>query len=206
MSRPSHTSPEGTRDAKGRSRGQTLAEFGITISLLLVVLLGIFQVSYLIYQQYVAVNLAREAANIILRPTADFDEAASAIRTALADPQFDSNTRLILSVVQLGTDPGPNKDDPIIMHRHAWGMSTGASALGDPPADAYCDAAVDKNCTDKNYEAKDPANDRRIQAKMPNGLEIVGGQQVYVAEIYRKRRDIVPLAGVPDSLYSVAFF
>src|SRR6266571_5621070 len=100
MSKPSLTHPEETRRAKRRSRGQALAEFGITISLLMVVLLGIFQVSYLIYQQYVALNLAREGANLILRQ-GSFDEAASAIGSALGDAQFQrGDTRLILSVVQ----------------------------------------------------------------------------------------------------------
>src|SRR2546425_7976741 len=125
MSRPSLTHPEETRRAKRRSRGQALAEFGVTISLLLVVLLGIFQVSYLIYQQYVALNLAREGANLILRQ-GSFDEAASAIGSALGDPQFQrGDTRLILSVVQLGP-PGQNEGRPIITQRHAWGMPTGA--------------------------------------------------------------------------------
>ena len=205
MSRPSHSGREETRDAKQRPRGQTLAEFGVTISLLLVVLLGIFQVSYLIYQQYVAVNLAREGANIILRPTADnksFDQAAAAIRAALADPQFDSDTRLILSVVRLGDDPGPNFGNPIIIQRHAWGMPTGASVLGDPPSDSYFTTA-----DDQNYAAKRPATDQSIQAKLPNDLTLVPRQLVYVAEIYRKRRDIVPLGvELPDSLYSVAYF
>ena len=207
MSRPSLTHPEERRRARQRSRGQALAEFGITISLLLVVILGIFQVSYLIYQQYVALNLAREGANLILRDTStrSFDATFSAIRSAVADPQF-ADTRLILSVVQLGTDPGPNEGNPIIMNRHAWGMSTGASVLGEPPSDSYYDPAVDAAAADKNYAAKDPKNDQRIQAKLPNGLQLVASQSVYVAEIYRKRRDIMPLAGVPDSLYSVAFF
>src|SRR5947208_16864996 len=125
MSRPSLTHPEETRRAKRRSRGQALAEFGITISLLIVVLLGIFQVSYLIYQQYVALNLAREGANLILRQST-FDDAAAAMQT---DPQFDANTRLILSVVELGPPGGPNAAKAIITQRHAWGMPVGASAL-----------------------------------------------------------------------------
>src|SRR5881396_2487259 len=106
MSKPSLTHPEETRRAKRRARGQTLAEFGITISLLMVVLLGIFQVGYLIYQQYVALNLAREG------------------------------TKLILSVIELGP-PGPNEHKAIITHRHAWGMPTGTSVLGEPPSTSY---------------------------------------------------------------------
>src|SRR5436853_7535856 len=100
MSRRSHTVSEESRDAKRRSRGQTLAEFGITLSLLMVVLLGIFQVSFLIYQQYVALNLAREGANLISREN-NLDEAAAAIRSAQADPQFDPNPRPIHPGVQL---------------------------------------------------------------------------------------------------------
>jgi len=203
MSKPSLTHPEETRRAKRRSRGQALAEFGITISLLMVVLLGIFQVSYLIYQQYVALNLAREGANLILRQST-FDDAAAAMTQT--DPQFDANTRLILSVVELG-GPGPNNNMPIITHRHAWGMPTGASVLGDPPSGSYLTGDQDYNKI-HNYVAKDPVLDTNIQATLRNGLQINQGQSVYVAEIYRKRRDIVPLAGtqLPDSLYSVTYF
>jgi len=198
MSRPSLTHPEETRRAKRRSRGQALAEFGITISLLMVVILGIFQVSYLIYQQYVALNLAREGANLILRQST-FDDAAAAM--AQTDAQFNANTRLILSVVELGPPGTPNAATAIITHRHAWGMPVGASVLGDPPKGSYFKG-------DKDYVAKDRANDINIRATLPNGLQIIPHQLVYVAEIYRKRRDIVPLAGVelPDSLYSVTYF
>ncbi len=200
MSRPSLTHPDETRRAKRRSRGQTLAEFGVSISLLMVVFLGIFQVSYLIYQQYVALNLAREGANLILRQST-FDDAATAMAQAV--PQFDANTRLILSVVQLGPPETPNAATAIITHRHAWGMPAGASVLGDPPSSSYKSAD-----DDYPYTAKDPARDTSIRANSPNGLQIIKGQSVYVAEIYRKRRDIVPLAGVelPDSLYSVTYF
>jgi len=197
MSRPSRARPGKTGDTRRRSRGQTLAEFGVVLSLLMTVILGIFQVSYLIYQQYVALNLAREGANLILRQST-FDDAAAAM--AQTDPQFDANTRLILSVVQLGTAPGPNLGNAIIIQRHAWGMSTGKSVLGDPPSSSY----DPKN----DYTAMDLARDSSIQAKspLPNGLLINPGQLVHVAEIYRKRRDIVPLTGVPDSLYSVTYF
>ena len=158
MSRPSLTGPERTRDAKRRSPGQTLAEFGITISLLIVVLLGIFEVSYLIYQQYVAMNLSREGANLILRQS-PLDVTESAIRSAQADPHFDTNTRLILSVVRLGTS-GATAGFPIVAQRHTAGMPTGPSVLGDPPSSSYKAGADD-------YVAKDPANDTAILAKAP---------------------------------------
>jgi len=198
--RPSLTGPEQTREARGRSRGQTLAEFGIVLSLLMVVALGIFQVCYLIYQQYGAMNLAREGANLISR-LSSLDVAESAIRAAQADPRFDADTRLVLSVVQLGAG-GPNANKPIITQRHAAGMPTGASLLGEPPSSSYGGGPA--------YTANNLATDTSIQARspLPNGLQLNPGQSLYVAEIWVKRRDIMPLAGVqlPDSLYSVAYF
>ena len=196
--RPSLTGPEQTREARGRSRGQTLAEFGITISLLIVLILGIFQVGYLIYQQYMAINLAREGANLALRETS-LDVVESAIRSAR--PDFDADTKLILSVVELGPPGGPTAGDPIITQRHVAGTLTGASVLGEPPPSSYGAGPT--------YTAKDLGdNSIRARAPLPNSLTIRQGQSVYVAEIYLKRRDITPLAGVqlPNSLYSVAYF
>ena len=196
--RPSLTGPEQTREARGRSRGQTLAEFGITISLLIVLILGIFQVGYLIYQQYIAINLAREGANLALREKS-LDVVESAIRSAR--PDFDADTKLILSVVELGPPGGPTAGDPIITQRHAAGTLTGASVLGEPPPSSYGAGPT--------YTAKDLRDSSiRARAPLPNSLTIRQGQSVYVAEIYLKRRDITPLAGVqlPNSLYSVAYF
>ncbi len=200
MSRAPLTGSEKMREASRRSRGQALAEFGIVLSLLMVLALGIFQVCYLIYQQYGAMNLAREGANLILRQSS-LDIAESAIRAAQADPRFDADTRLLLSVVQLGS-AGPNAGKPIITQRHAAGMPTGASLLGDPPSSSYGPGPT--------YTANDPGHDTSLQAKspLPNGLQVNAGQSVYVAEIWVKRRDIMPLAGVrlPDTLYSIAYF
>jgi len=200
MSRAPLTGSEKMREASRRSRGQALAEFGIVLSLLMVLALGIFQVCYLIYQQYGAMNCAREGANLILRQSS-LDIAESAIRAAQADPRFDADTRLLLSVVQLGSG-GPNAGKPIITQRHAAGMPTGASLLGDPPSSSYGPGPT--------YTANDPGHDTSLQAKspLPNGLQVNAGQSVYVAEIWVKRRDIMPLAGVrlPDTLYSIAYF
>src|SRR5205809_620960 len=176
MSRAPITGSEKMREASRRSRGQALAEFGIVLSLLMVVILGIFQVSYLVYQQYGAMNLAREGANLILRESS-LDVAESAIRAARADPNFDANTRLVLSVVQLGS-AGANNSKPIITQRHAAGMPTGASVLGDPPSSSYGAGPT--------YTAMNQGIDTSIQATrpLPNGLHLEDGQSVYVAEIW----------------------
>ena len=129
---------------------------------------------------------------------------SSAIGRALGDPQFQrGDTGLILSVVELGSK-APNEHKYIITHRHAWGMPTGASALGNPDSSFY-----DAHADDHSYPANSLADiNIRATNPLPNGLQINPGQSVHVAEIFRKRRDILPLAGVqlPDSLYSAAYF
>ena len=148
--------------------------------------------------QYIAINLAREGANLALREKS-LDVVESAIRSAR--PDFDADTKLILSVVELGPPGGPTAGDPIITQRHVAGTLTGASVLGEPPPSSYGAGPT--------YTAKDFSDSSiRARAPLPNSLTIRQGQSVYVAEIYLKRRDITPLAGVqlPNSLYSVAYF
>jgi TadE-like protein len=182
-----------------RRGGQMLAELGITLGFLLVLILAILEVGYLIYQQYDAINLAREAANLILRDN-DLDVAEAAIRAAQLTRTFDSDVKLILSVVQLGS-VGPSTNKPIIINRHVAGTLDGTSVLGDPPSSAYGPGP--------SYIANDPARDTSIQARtpLPHGLRLNAGESVFVAEVYVKRRDILRMSATDSpSLYAAAFF
>lgn len=185
-----------------RSRGQTLAELGIVMPLLMMLLLVIFQVGFLIYQQYEAINLAREAANLMFRDK-NLDHAESAIKAAQLTRDFNTDVKLILSVVEFGPPGGPNTDVPIILKRHVAGTLSGQSLLGDPPTAAYKDPTPD----DASYSAVRPSTDPRIQARLPlpNDLDIKAGQSVNVAEIFLKRRDILPLSAT-NPIYAVAYF
>src|ERR1051326_6794669 len=187
------------------SRRQTLAELGIVMPFLLFLLLGIVQVSFLIYQQYDAINLAREAANLIVRDD-HLDVAASATKAAQLTRSLDTDVKLILSVVPLGPQGSPNEALPIIPHRHVAGTLSGDSVLGDPPPAAYGQPPPAGD--DPTYGAIHPATDQNIRAKtpLPNALQIQAGQSVYVAEVYIKRRDILPLSATAAPLYSVAYF
>src|SRR5438132_7038424 len=177
--------PMSTASNPRRSRGQTLAELGIVMPFVLILLLGIFQVSFLIYQQYDAINLAREAANITLRDEEhQLDPAVTAISVAQFTPNFDTDVKLILSVVKHpapGELDGPNANKEIIVQRHVAGTLAGTSVLGDPPSSSYGPGP--------KYSATDMAFDATIQARtpLPNGLVLNPGQSVFVAEIYLKR-------------------
>jgi TadE-like protein len=191
-----------------RSRGQTLAELGIVMPLLMFLLLGILQIGFLIYQQYEAVNLAREAANLILRDE-HLNVAEDAIKAAQLTRNFDTDVKLILSVVQLGASPGPNADVPIVVQRHAAGTLAGDSILGDQPASSYQQPPMGAPPTDDTYAYKAlDLKDQSIRATnpLPNGLTLNVNQSVYVAEVYLKRRDILPLSATARPLYAVAYF
>ena len=189
-----------------RPVGQTLAELGIVMPFLMFLLLGIVQVGYLIYQQYDAIHLAREAANLIARD-GDMDQAANAIEKAQLTRNFNSDVKLVLSVLQLGPTGGQNDGVPIIMNRYIPpGSFTGTSVLGDPSPDKYNSPA--SNPPDPTYTAKSPDRDKDLQAKLPlpNNLTIGPNQSVYVAEIFIRRRDILPFSRTPGPLYAAAYF
>jgi len=137
------------------------------------------------------------------------DQAVNAIKHAQLTRNFDSDVKLVLSVLQLGPKGGPNDGVPIIMHRHAAGSLTGKSVLGDPSPDKY--NSPTSNPPDPTYTAKSPDRDQDLQAKplpLPNGLSLTIGsnQSVYVAEIFIQRRDILPLSRTPGPLYAAAYF
>ena len=206
MSRDSLTRADG--HALRRRRGQTLAELGIVMPLLMFLFLGIFQIAFLIHQQYDAIHLAREAANLIARDD-NLDTAVDAMTAAQLGRKFETDVSLILSVLQLGPAGTPNAGVPIIMHRLVAGGLTGVkSVLGDPGADRY--ESPDSKPPDHTYKAKESGTDPKIHAllPLPNKLDLTIGpnQLVYVAEIYVKRRDIVPLSKTAAPLYAVAYF
>src|SRR5207245_3258391 len=113
-------------------RGQTLAEVAITMPLLIIMVIGTLQFGWVIYQDHVAVKVAREAANMISRQVT-FDAVETAIKNSQLSPggSFDSNAHLILSVVRLGTG-GSNNGLPIISQRHSIGGLSGSSPTRNP--------------------------------------------------------------------------
>ena len=208
------------RAASRPARGQALIETAIGIVLLLLLTFSIVDAAMLFYTYLTLENGVTEATRFAVtgqqtsdpaNPTTALSREDSIKRVMRSSTpgleipdrefRFDADTRLVLSVVQLGAG-GPNANKPVITQRHAAGMPTGASLLGEPPSSSYGGGPA--------YTANNPATDTSIQARspLPNGLQLNPGQSLYVAEIWVKRRDIMPLAGVrlPDTLYSIAYF
>ncbi len=186
-------------------RGQTLAEIGLVLPLLFLLAIGTMQTGFVIYQAHVVRKVAREGANMLSRQVT-LDATAAAIRD-FGVPHlgaFDSNAKLILSVVQVGTT-GSNAGLAIITQRHTVGSLAGNSILGNPPAAAFSNTV--------NHPAIDPANNTALRAvsPLPNNLTLTGAETIFVAELFIARRDIAPLLwpiviNFDNSLYANAFF
>ena len=69
-----------------------MIEFAVVLPLLLVVVLGLIEVSYALYDQHVVTKLTREGSNLISRDTS-LQDAATALRTLSVRPVDLRRTR-----------------------------------------------------------------------------------------------------------------
>src|SRR5262249_33062666 len=93
-----------TRRARARLRseqGQTILEFGLMLPLVVVLVLGVVELSYALLDQHVVTKLAREGSNLISRDT-DLVDAATVMRTMSTRPVdfTNGNSKVIFSVVR----------------------------------------------------------------------------------------------------------
>jgi hypothetical protein len=183
-------------------QGQALAEFGLVLPVLLLLVLGVVEFGYAIYRSMLIDVLAREGSNLISRETT-IQDAETALRAAASTPvRFDANGRVIFSVIKLGTG-GSNRNRAIISQRYTFGSLAASSVLGSPPSSSY-NAAPD-------YLAKDADNDASIRiGTLPNGLTLSAGQAVYVTEIFVRHSAVSPITRLgitmPSTLYASAYF
>ncbi|PYV45580.1 MAG: hypothetical protein DMG06_01900 [Acidobacteria bacterium] len=192
-----------TRTLRQKANGQSVAEFAMVLPLMLLLVLGVIEIGYALYEDHSITKLAREGSNLISRQST-FTEAEAALQGAASAPlTFNSNARLILSVIKLGTG-GSNLNQPIISQRHVLGTLSANSVLGEPPSTSYTGSP--------NYSCQDADNDTsiRISGPLPNGLTLTAGQSVYITEVYLHHNLITPFdkfgISLPSNLYASAYF
>ncbi len=180
-------------------RGQVLAEVGLVLPLLTALFVGTLQFGFLLYQGHVVHKVAREAANMLSRQVT-FDATGAAIHD-WAVPHlgaFDSNARIILTVLQVGTS-GSNAGRTIIAQRLTVGNLTASSVLGNPAGSAFASTA--------NHPALDPAENLALRATLPlpNGLTLNASDTIYVAELFIDRKDIATITWPISLTFSDTF-
>ena len=187
----------------GGTRGQTLVEFAVALPLMLLIFLGVVDMGYLLLDQHVVTKLSREGSNMISRNTS-LQDAAAALRGMSTRPvNFDTNSRMILSVIRkVSTNGTSNYNKEVLYARYEYGALAATSRLSTAGAPSFGPAP--------DYQASNSDNNTNLQVtNLPPGLIVTGGM-LYVTEVYTKHTVLTPLAkfGVtlPQTLYSIAYF
>ena len=113
------------------ARGQSILEFGLMLPLVLILVLGVVEMSWALLDQHVVTKLTREGSNLISRDTS-LQDAALAMRTMATRPvDFSgSNSTLIFSVLlRVATTGASNYNTNILYQRYHYGGLSGSSQL-----------------------------------------------------------------------------
>ena len=188
--------------------GQTLLEFALVAPLVLLLMLGVIEVSYAMLDQHVVTKLTREGSNLISRDTSLAD-AAYAIRSMSSRPlNFnDGSSKVIFSVVRKVTTAGANNNKAVLYQRYSYGTMSGSSMLNNSGG-AFGPAP--------DYTALNSDTDTRLQVSNVPATMAPGGM-LYITEIYTKHPLITPFNNfgktffggssmLPQTLYSIAYF
>jgi hypothetical protein len=183
--------------------GQSLLEFAIAMPLILVLALGVVEVSYALLDQHVVTKLAREGSNLISRNTSLAD-AGGALRAMGTRPvDFSNGSKFIFSVVRKGATTGTaNYNKDILYQRYEYGTISAVSTLVTRGAGSFGSGP--------EYEATNADGDTSLQiTNLPPNLVAAGGM-VYITEIFTTHAPITPFdrfgVPLPTVLYSIAYF
>ena len=185
-----------------RDSGQSMIEFAMLLPLLVLLALGVIELSYALLDLHVATSFSREGSNLISRNTS-LQDAVTAMRQMTSRPinLEDGSSKIIFSVVRrVATTGAANYDRDILYQRFEYGalaatsrLTGGGGAFGSAP----------------DYQALDPDNDAGLRVGgLPVALSL--GGTLYITEVFTTHVTLTPLESfglhVPTQLYSVAYF
>jgi Flp pilus assembly protein TadG len=190
------------------ARGQSLLEFGLVLPFVLVLALGVIEVSYALLDQHVVTKLTREGSNLISRDST-LQEAATVLATMTTPPvNFASGSKMIFSVIKnVQTAGAANVNKNILYQRYVYGTTS------NPGSTSALSTVVNVSGnlgSGPEYQAPNSDTDTGLQiTNLPAGLVTAGGM-LYVTEIYTDHPLITPFdkfgVQVPKMLYSIAYF
>lgn len=185
------------------ARGQTLVEFAMVLPLVLVLALGVIEVSYALLDQHVVTKLTREGSNLISRDSSLADTGLALRNMSSRPVDFATSARVIFSVIKMVNTVGAaNVNREVLYQRYSFGAIAANSQLTTAGAGAFGGAP--------DYLAANSDNDPNLRVtNLPPGLIVPGGL-LYVTEIYSRHPLITPFdrfgVSVPNTLYSIAYF
>ena len=186
-----------------RDDGLSMIEFAVVMPVLLVIVLGVIEVGYALFDQHVITKLTREGSNLISRDTTLGDAANILNRMSTRPVDFSSNSKVIFSVImKVGTTGTSNYNQAILYQRYSYGSGPGTSRLS-TSGGSYGPGP--------EYTALNPNNDTALRvSNLPSSVVVPLGGMVYVTEIFSRHTLITPFdrfgVTVPNTLYSIAYF
>ena len=198
-----------TARSKARPRrdscaGQTMVEMAFVLPVVLVVSLGMVEVSYALLHQQVVSRITREGSNLISRDVSLLD-ASNALKSMSTKPvDFANGSQLVLTVLKKGSTVGTANYDKIVLYqRYSIGTLGAASTLATAgpasfgPAPDFVASNSDTN-----------ANLRIVN--LPANVDVTRGGLLYVTEVFTQHAALTPLnkfgVTIPATLRSIAFF
>ena len=186
-----------------QDRGQSMIEFAVVLPLLLVVVLGLIEVSYALYDQHVVTKLTREGSNLISRDTS-LQDAATALRTLSVRPvDLAANSKVIFSVVMnVGATGSSNYGQPILYQRYEYRAISGTSALS---------TSGGSHGRGPDFTATNPDNDTALRVSESAGQRHHSGRRDALRDRDLSRHTLITPFNrfgvtVPSTLYSIAYF
>jgi Flp pilus assembly protein TadG len=185
------------------SRGQSIMEMALMLPFLLMLALGVVEISFGMFDQHVVTKLTREGSNLISRNTT-LQDAGTALRAMSAHPvDFNTRSRVIFSVLKKGATTGTANFGQVYLYQRlemgalsaSSKLNTGGGSFSGPP----------------DYQAANPDNTTALQVtNIPDTFINANGGMIYVTEIFTRHQLLTPLASwglnVPQVLYSIAYF
>jgi uncharacterized protein (UPF0333 family) len=186
------------------ARGQAMVEFSLVLPFMLLVVLGVVEVSYVLLDQHIVTRLAREGSNLISRDVS-LQDAANALKNMSTRPVnlTDGTSKVIFSVLKKVETTGvANFDKQILYQRYEYGSLSASSKITIAGSGSFGSGP--------EYVANNSNGDTGLQVtSLPPNMMATGGL-LYVTEIFTKHPLITPFdkfgAKVPEILYSIAYF
>jgi Flp pilus assembly protein TadG len=197
--------PASSRRPLQDAAGQSLVELAIVLPLLVVLVLGVIDVSYALLDEHIVTKLSREGANLLSRD-ASLDDAYSVLNAVGQAPiDFSTHSKVIFTVVKHGSATGTsNYDKNIVYQRFERGAGTGTSQV-------TCGACSGTFGSSPDYTAANSDSDTTLQ--VTGGLANTSlslGSYLYIAEIFTAHSLLTPFdkfgVTLPSQLYSIAYF
>ena len=186
------------------AKGQTLVEMAFVMPIILMVSLGLVEVSYAVLHQHVISRITREGANLISRDVSLLDASNALKSMSTAPVDFTDGSELILSVLKKGSTVGTaNYDKVVLYQRYSIGTLGAVSTLqtaGSVTFGPSPDFKVANSDTNTNL---------RITT-LPATVDITRGGLLFVAEVFTSHAPLTPLdkfgVTIPPTLQSIAYF